>query len=326
MSRKITVPVDELKDLVERSLLGLGLRADESRMIGEVLMYAELRGTGQGLIKILEKTVVPDPDRTPLSVRQCAPAVHHIEANGNAGMVVMTDAADLTIETCRSQGLALTGTCQTATSTGSIGFYAHRLAAAGFIGMVLAGSPKVMSLYGGSKATLGTNPVAFAIPTGSDPLVFDMATAAITWFDVIQAQRDGESIPTGVARDAGGQPTTDPAAALTGMLSTFGGSKGSGLALMFEILTGPLMQASMFGDAPDNRGNFLFAIDPTLLAPDFCERVGQLLTRIREGEPDTFRLPGERSQNQAAAKLADGYMALSASVYEQLRQQIGLPG
>jgi len=189
MHTKKTISIDELKKLVQRALTTLGLDAADSHVVGEVLLYAELRGSSQGLIKIVERTVVPAVDRTPMTIVQRSPCITHIEGNGNAGMVVVQRAADCVIEACRTHGLALAGTCGTVTSTGSIGYYAERVARSGYISIVMAGSPKVMALHGSRSRSMGTNPIAVAIPTGSEPLVFDMATSAITWFDIIVAGR-----------------------------------------------------------------------------------------------------------------------------------------
>jgi len=117
-------------------------------------------------------------------------------------------------------GIALVTTHNTRSSTGAIGYYAGQIARDGHIGLVLAGSPKVMAVEGGIDPVLGTNPVAIAVPTGGQPLVLDMATAAIAWFSVIDARNREQPLPPDVALDATGQPTTDPIAALSGALKT----------------------------------------------------------------------------------------------------------
>lgn len=334
MNEAVTVSIEELRELVDKNLLALGLDKEEREVISDVLMYAELRGKAQGFIKILEKTVQPAPDRSPMQVENCGAAIHRIAGNGNPGMVVFHRAAELTISTCTKTGLALTGTTGTSSSTGSIGYYARQIANAGYIGVVMAGSPKVMALHGGRDRVLGTNPLAIAIPTQSgnsnNPLVLDMATSATTWFDIIHASRDGLSLADGVALDSHGGPTTDPDAALAGVLKTFAGSKGSGLALMIEVLTGPLMQSAIVGDEHDNRGNFLLAIDPLTLAPDFFSRVSDMLNRMRsaaeEGAPadvdDPFRFPGEGGDNLAAKQLSAGALSIRRSVLEELRSNV----
>jgi LDH2 family malate/lactate/ureidoglycolate dehydrogenase len=92
---------------------------------------------------------------------------------------------------------------------------------------------------------LGTNPLAFAVPTGAGrPLVVDMSTSTVAYGKIEIARRAGVPIPLGWAVDEHGVGTTDPFAvkALTplgGPLET-GGHKGYGLSLMVETFCGPL--------------------------------------------------------------------------------------
>ncbi len=300
----IEITVDDLRRLIIRCLRRLGLTEDESAIVCRVLLYAELRGKSQGILKILEKTVLPASDRTPLEIVALSDAMHRLEGNGNPGMVVMTAAADVTRSAALKSGLALTVTRGTSSSTGSIGFYASRIAEAGLIAMVLAGSPKVMAVNGAVEPSLGTNPIALAVPTSHGPVLLDMATSMTTWFALIDNARTGAPLPTGVAIDRFGTVTTDAHEAMQGALLPFAGAKGSGLAFMFELLTGPLAGAGIVGDQGDNRGNCLLAINPTVLAPDFVPRCDELLKRIRQqkrvDESQPIRLPGDASSSRVA--------------------------
>lgn len=325
---KESIELDELSKLVDTVLESLGLRKHERNIVFDVLLYAEMRGKSQGLVKILERTVVPDEERQAIGVQQSASCIHHLQANGNLGMVVLQEATDRAIAACQQHGLALSLTSGTSTSTGSIGYYAERIARAGLIALVMAGSPKVMALHAGSQRALGTNPIAFAVPTVSDPLVCDLATSAITWFDIIQLVRDDGRLPQGVALDAQGRPTDSPAAALEGVLLPFAGSKGSALALMVECLTGPLSGANVLGDSGDSRGNFVLAIDPAAVLPgghdndvksEFSVRMSLMLERMQEEVDGNFRLPGQRSRELARACEISSSVAIDCGVLEELR-------
>ena len=322
----IEVDINELTTLVDKNLALLELDTQERSIICDVLMYAELRGKSQGLIKILEKTVTPAPDRVAVEITEKTPSIHQLRGHGNPGMVVLNAATTVTIDACKRTGLALTGTEGTASSTGSIGFYATKMATAGYIGIVMAGSPKVMAVSGSLTRALGTNPLAIAIPTSQNPLVLDMATSATTWFDMIRCRREGVALSEGVACDTAGQPTTDPVKALDGVMQTFAGSKGSGLALMIEMLTGPLMGASIVNEDADNRGNFLLAINPAALNENFVARVDAVLDAIRTGPllpgVEAIRLPGEQSLQRALAQQQRGRMTISRDVFEELSANV----
>ena len=231
------VSISELSALVERSLTALGLTENDRRIVSEILLYAELRGNSQGLIKIIERTILPEPQHQLMTTEDRSSVSAHIEANGNIGMVVLFNASQLAVEKCREHGIALITTSGCASSSGALGYYCEQIAAQGFIGMVMSGSPKVMALHGSATPAMGTNPVAFAAPSSGLPLVIDFASAGITVFDVLKKRNEGQSLPEGVAVDAQGDPAVTAEAALEGALLAFGGAKGSALALLIETLT-----------------------------------------------------------------------------------------
>ena len=316
------VRLEELQGVIDKNLQVLGFTPEESVVVSAVLMYAQLRDKSQGLIKIVEKSIVPDTARTAMAIEQKTPVVSLLKANGHAGMVVLDKAAKLAVESCNTMGIALVGTTETCTSTGSIGYYAEQVADAGFIGMVMAGSPKVMAVQGSMLPALGTNPLAIAVPTGAGSLVLDMATSATTWFDLIQSARSNTPIEPGLALDSSGQPTTDASAALAGALLTFGGSKGSGLALMIELLTAPMMGAAIVGESHDSRASLIIAINPGVIVDNYLARVDQLLQALRDGPllPGTeeLRLPGDRSAYLAQQRIAAGSVPVDSEIYRQL--------
>ncbi len=303
------------------ALASLGLNEHEQQTVANVLLYAQVRGNSQGLIKIIERTILPDAAKQALETNRTTACLARVNGHGNIGMVVLQHATELVIDMVQQTGIALVTTHNTRSSTGAIGYYAGQIARDGHIGLVLAGSPKVMAVEGGIDPVLGTNPIAIAIPTGGQPLVLDMATAAIAWFSVIDARNREQPLPTGVALDATGQPTTDPVAALNGALKTFGGAKGAGLALMFEILTGPLTGASITGETADNRGNVVIAINPDMITDrdTFTQRVDAMLEFIHNGRSEV-RLPGQYSAEQAARCLQQDRVWIDSTLLESLQQ------
>ena len=157
--------------------------------------------------------------------------------------------------------------------------------------------------YGATEALYGTNPMSFAWPRpGSPPLVFDMATASMAMGDVQIAARDGQSVPAGTGLDANGELTTDPKEIIRGVLLPFGGYKGSHIAMMIELLAGPLVGETVSfqskkrdsGDGgPPQGGEFILAMNPDILSgyewPDQSEAFLEKLDAL-EG----VRLPAER--------------------------------
>ena len=316
----VTLPLDQLSETVKGALFALGLRDDTLATVQAVLMYAQKRGSNQGLAKIKERTILPDTDAQAIVTDMRSINIAHLNGGGNVGMLVLQKATEQAIELTRLSGLSLVTTNNTRSSTGAIGFYARQLAEYGFIGLVLAGSPKVMAVAGGIDPVMGTNPIAIAIPTGNDPLVLDMATAATTWFAVLHARDHNQTIKDDYAIDCDGFATTSPAEALTGALRTFGGNKGSGLALMFEMLTGPLAGASIAEEHTDNRGNFIIGIDPAVVLADnsFVPRVDELLGKIRNGRQASIRLPGDQSEALAKQCELTNSITIERTIYEHV--------
>merc|ERR1712048_1185115 len=117
----------------------------------------------------------------------------------------------------------------------------------------------------------------------------------------LTAKAKGEPLPEGVAFDRSGNSTTDAEAVLRGdaALSTFGGHKGAGLALMVELLTGVLSGGSVLGqvtskEAAESDGHTVIAIDPNGLTDNFEKKVASTLAAVK-ASAHVLVLPGERS-------------------------------
>ena len=160
-----------------------------------------------------------------------------------------------------------------------------------------------MAPYGGNKPLFGTNPIAFAWPRpGRDPVVVDMATAAMALGEVQIAAREGHSVPLGTGLDGKGKPTTDPSEIMKGMLLPFGGYKGSAIALMVELLSAGAVgerfsfeaaEADNKDGGPPRGGEFMLAISPELVAgPGWAEHCEGFFRRFEAIEG--ARLPGSR--------------------------------
>lgn len=323
------IRVDELKQVTLQVLASSGYPPDESAAILEVLMYAQLRGNNQGVVKLIGAGMPRDKAAQTISIAKDTKLSALINGGKNTGMVVLSYATDLAIQKAREHGVGIVGTNGTNTSTGAIGYYAGRIAKQGFIGLAFAGSAEFMAMDGSYEAILGTNPLAYGIPTAGKPIVFDMATASIARFGIVEAKTAGRAIPEGVAYDAQGNITTDPAAALGGAIRVFGGYKGGALALLVEILTHPLVSTSP--DANGRKtdwGNLVIAIDPELLADrdTFETRVSAFVERIKgahklEGVEEIL-VPGERGDRLLEQAEKSGMVEIDGALWTALQQAI----
>ena len=154
-----------------------------------------------------------------------------IDGNKNMGMIAMKLATEMAIAKAHEHGFGIVGTHNTYSSTGALGYYAAAIAKQGLIGFAFAGSPPTVAPHGSYEALYGTNPLAIGMPADPEPVVLDMATAAMAYYGLIEAKTAGKSIPEGLAYDKDGNPTIDPSAAMDGAIKSFGEYKGSGLDL-----------------------------------------------------------------------------------------------
>ena len=322
------VAIDELRETTRRAIAAQGYSADDTDIILEIILYAQLRGNNQNIIKLLGAGMPANPDAGEITVIKETTLSALLDGDWNQGMVVLSRATELAIEKARAHGFGIVGSRRTNSPTGAIGYYAREAADAGLLGFVFSGSPELMAMHGSYEAFFGTNPLAIGIPTAAEPIVLDMATAAIAWYGIHLAAAEGKSIPDGVAFDAQGAFTTDPTAALAGAIKAFGGYKGAALALIVEALTRPLLGASRNPDGTKlDWGNLVFAIDPELLAEDlasFQAGVSDLLARVKQLKrlPGVVEIltPGERGDRVYAAIMAAGAIEIDDGVWRELRE------
>ncbi|MDB5586074.1 MAG: Malate/L-lactate dehydrogenase [Devosia sp.] len=194
------------------------------------------------------------------------------------------------------------------------------LAEVGLVSIGLTAGQRSVAPHGGSKPVFGTNPFAFGWPRpDGEPFVFDFATSAVARGEIELHQRAGKSIPLGWAVDAEGRPTTDPALGLAGAMLPFGGHKGTALALMVELLAGPMIgdltsQESFAEDegrgSPPLGGELIIAFDPVrFLGDDAAEHMARAETLFSSiSQQDGVRLPGDRRLAARAQSAREGVL------------------
>ncbi len=321
------VGIENLRDVTRRAIAKQGYDAADTEIILEIIMYAQLRGNNQNVIKLLGPGMPANPAAGRIRIAKETKLSALLDGGWNQGMVVMSSSCQIAIDKAREHGFGIVGTRRTNSPTGAIGYYARRIAHAGLLGFVFSGSPELMAPFGSYEAFLGTNPLAIGIPTSGKPIVLDMATAAIAWYGIHLANAEGKPIPEGLAYDQDGQFTTDPAGALAGAIKAFGGFKGAALALIVEILTRPLVGATRnAAGAKLDWGNLIFAIDPELLAEDldsFQSGVSELTGRVKALKrlPGVAEIPvpGERGDKHYERVAAAGEIELDDKVWQALQ-------
>jgi LDH2 family malate/lactate/ureidoglycolate dehydrogenase len=322
--KTMKITVDILKSTVNAGVVKLGYADEEAKIISEVLMYAQLRGNNQGITKIATGGVPSKNYLAGVSVartNKCGALL----SGGNA-MVSAQKAVTMAAELAALHGVGIVATNHTNNSSGAIGYFSRQLAQKGFIGIVSVGNGAraIVAPAGSSEAKLGTNPLSYAFPYSGGEVVFDTATAAMSYFGLVEADLKGEQLPEGTGFDSQGAPSTSPKSVMQGATATFAGHRGFGLSILVQMLGGPFAKAGTPGvNEEDGAGTFVMAIDPGLLSSneEFMRRSTALINNLKSAKPlpgQSVLLPGERGDLMAEKALKDNVIEIDESLWSAL--------
>lgn len=265
-----------------------------------------------------------------------------VDGQSALGQVGSLRAIRLAMQKARDVGIAYVGLRNTG-HIGAAGYYAALAAREGLIAMVTGNDIPSVAAPGSRAAVLGSNPLAYAIPvTDGDPILLDIATAAVAGGKVYAAIQRGEPIPPTWLIGPDGQPTTDGSLyPQHAALAPMAGHKGYGFGLWCEILSAILpgghmtwQVGSWIFDEPSRPSwhNASFTvIHVEAMAPmgEFQSRLRRLIDELHSAPPaagvERVLLPGEREWNNYRQALSQG-IQLPTDVQEKLRQAAELTG
>lgn len=323
------IQLTELQDLVYRALDKYGYTKEESRVISEVLLYAQMRGNNQGIVKLIGKGIPKNTEGKPYEVVKDSPVSALVNGNFTHAMVVMDSVSELAISKAKTSGIAIVGSFNTSESTGAIGYYARKVAKAGYIGFAFSSAPfKTTAPFGSTEPMYCTNPLAYSIPTNDGEIVFDMTTSAVAYYGLIEAKTANRQLSEPFGYDIDGNETTDPASIMAGAIKTVAGHKGSGLAMLVQVLAGALVSAESFNSDSDNAGNLVLAIDPNLLREkdDFKNEVSSIIQRIKNSKKmngvDEIMVPGEKGDRLVENVLKSGEIEIEDNLLSSLKEVV----
>lgn len=310
---RVLVDAKRIADTVGRIFAALGVAQADAEVVANDLVLAELEGVGSHGVMLVPMYV----DRIlkgSVSKRSQGDVVSDIrtsiviDADNALGQLTAHQAVKLATGRAKQAGMAAVAV-RNAFHFGTAGRYARLIAAQNCIGIVMSNTRPLMPAPGGAEAITGNNPIAIALPSaGEFPVEVDMALSATAMGKIRLAAAAGQSIPPDWAMAADGQPTTDPAEAIKGMLAPAAGPKGFGLAFIIDLLCGGLSGGAigsevrpLYGDPaePYRCSQLFIAIDVDTF-PDgavFPQRVQQQAQRVSASKrsPGTMRIyaPGE---------------------------------
>ncbi|HKE39780.1 MAG TPA: Ldh family oxidoreductase [Casimicrobiaceae bacterium] len=330
------IKLEALHGLAASALVKAGASASMAECTAQALVYADARGlASHGVSRIPQYAAHLANGRADGSATPRVVAARGGAALIDAGCGLAFPACALAVEEAirraREHGVAFAAV----TNSHHFGVAAYHLepvGAAQMVGLALGNSPAAMPVAGGSRALLGTNPIAAVIPrAAAQPLMIDLSLSAVARGKLMVAAKEGRTIPLGWALGRDGKPTTDPKAGMEGSMLPIGGDKGSMLALVIEVLVTALtgaaigFEASSFFVDEGNRpriGQAFLVIDPDALAGRavYAERIETLIATMT-GEPGV-RLPGYRRAALAKEAAAAG-VEIPQALYQQLTALAG---
>ena len=345
----IPCPAERLIAWGTACLRAAGVAEADARLVADSLVQTNLWGIdSHGIARLthyLNRIVHGSINAAPnIVVTHTGPCTAQVAGDQGLGIVVAHRAMEVAIEQARAQGIGAVGVSDSS-HCGAVGLYARSAARQGLIGMAFTHSDKIAAPHGGHQPFLGTNPIAMAFPRaapgaeppqgGRDPLggparsavgadiyaepvCLDMATTPIPWNRVMNARREGHVLPDDVAVDAAGAPTTNAhaAAALRPLGGLEYGHKGYGLALIVELLCGPL-NGNLWGPQigpmyaeltrPRRIGAFFVAIDPMRFAGGAAlAATVEQIARALAAQPGEVLMPGDPELAEEARRRAHG--------------------
>lgn len=332
-----TVSAARLREWSQQVLIAAGVRERDASLVAESLVAASLRGVDSHgfhlLPHYLDQIAAGDMDpaqRGEVATETGACLVY--DGRNGLGQVVADICCGHAIRLAQKFGLGMV-TARESNHFGTAAYWAMRMAAQGQIGLVFCNASPIVAPWQGKEGRFGTNPICMAVPVGKrDPWMLDMATTTVAANRIFKAHTNHEpSIPAGWAMDKDGIATTDTGAAYHGLLMPLGGYKGSGLAMMVEILCGVISGGAMSTELGGLRvrgkkfraSQTFIAIDVLRMQPEFRERIDWLIDEVKSAAPASGfgevlvanepELRTERERLQSGIPIPDG-------TYEAMRQ------
>ena len=340
MDNFIVISHEPLKTFAASFLKGHGVPADTAALVAESLISANLRGVDSHGIQLLVwysgqiragNVAITESGGVVSEAGSCMV----YDGRNGMGQRISTICCDHAIRIARANGIAMV-TVRNSTHFGACAWWAQKLAAAGFLGIVMCNSTALVAPWQGRERMLGTNPICLAVP-GPETFLLDMATTTVALNKIYKAVLSGDkTIPAGWAMDAYGHPTTDARTAMDGLPMPLGGYKGSGLAVMVEVLCAVLSGGAMLTDVggirytgKEMRSSHLFlAIDVTRFMPmdEFVARMEWLRDTLKSAEPasgfDEVLVAGEPEWRSEKIRRRDG-IPVAKGIWDELSKIAG---
>lgn len=317
------VRLGEGRAFIEHCFEAAGLEGDEAVIAADQVIDIELRGAHFGgfsrALTMCSMMAEPSHRRSPISVVSETPYSVLLDGGNTVGYVVSSQATRMAIAKAKTLGIGVAGAHNTY-YTGQFSYYMEMATRENLVGIAFGSSKPMVAPHGASEARFGTNPIAFGFPSAGDPVIVDVGTSSVMLGDLNLWEKTGRLLEPGIAFDAQGEPTLDPAAARDGALAVWGGHKGSALAIAVQLF------GSMVGSDVTGSGcGYMFcAINPGLFGDiqQFMASVSAYAESIRTARPvdpsSPPRPPFSRSAVERRRQTQQGWFEVPDVIVEKL--------
>jgi LDH2 family malate/lactate/ureidoglycolate dehydrogenase len=331
----MTISALLLEKFCRNLLLAASVAEPKAVLVANSLVAANLRGVDSHGVQLLsfylEQFAVKNIDvHTDGQVVSENGACLTYDGQNGIGQWISEICCSHAIRLAKTHGISIV-TARESNHFGAAAFWAQRISSAGLIGIIMCNASPLVAPWQGKEARFGTNPICMSVP-GPDSWLLDMATTTVALGKIMNAMNhDRAEIPAGWAMDKEGVPTTSTETALSGLLMPLGGYKGSGLAMMAEILCALLSGGAMSSQLgalrvpgqPMRVGQVFLAVDVTRFMPMdvFVERMRMLIALVKSSSPakgyDEVLVAGEPEWRQQEQRSKNG-IAVSPGVWQAL--------
>jgi len=320
------IMIKDLENSCVKILMKKGLSKKEALLVYNDFLDSELEGKpDHGFQSFLEFGIkLVQPQERPKIIKQ-SNSFLFIDGKNNYGQIVCDKYIPILIKKARRSGVAIMG-IKNMHSYRSPGKFAQIIAQKNLIGIIMnyGGWPRIAP-YGSIDPILGTNPIAIGIPSKNFPVVLDMATSKVALMKIRMAKKLNKKIPYGWAIDKNGKPTDDPNKVFQGAVLPFGEHKGSGLALIVELLTKTIYSININDRNKANRGFLFICIDPSIFQNlnKYKIEVEKVIRKIKKsrkakGKSEIF-IPGEYSYKEFLKNKKRKYIEIDKKTLFEIR-------
>ena len=326
----VSLSLQEIFDLAKKTLLANGCDEETVNILSDLIMKAERDGSlSHGLFRLpayvtgLKSGKINGKGRP--EVKKISPSVIKVSGNNCLAPVVLNKSIPELIKAAKENGVAVLA-INNSHHMAAMWPETEMIAEQGLVAFACTSYKPAVAPAGAIKPLFGTNPISFAWPRpGQTPVVFDMATASMAMGEVQVAKREGHKVPIGIGLNKEGKETTDPGEiADGGVLLPFGGYKGSGIAMMVELLAGALVGDNFSYETaakdnndggPPSGGEFILAISPDKLSgEDWNKHSDKFFDKMKS--MDGVRLPGERRHKN---RLDKGLRNINEELFNKIK-------